>query len=88
MGQSLNDKVKKLLYLSRYRGCKESEIIFSKFSDVHLEHLDEASLDDYEKILEYPDAKLLDWFLFKKDTPDEIKSNLVYSKIINHLFKN
>ncbi|NDB82588.1 MAG: succinate dehydrogenase assembly factor 2 [Alphaproteobacteria bacterium] len=73
--------VKKLLYLSRYRGCKESEIIFSNFAELHLTELNEASLCDYEKILEYPDSILMDWFLFNKTAPQEIVNNLVYQKI-------
>ncbi|MDX1916811.1 MAG: succinate dehydrogenase assembly factor 2 [Rickettsiaceae bacterium] len=85
MDYELSTYIKKLTYLSQYRGCKESEIIFSNFAQKYLTNLDEASLKDYEKILQIPDARLLDWFLFKKETPEDIKNNLVYDKIINSI---
>lgn len=76
---------KKLLYLSKYRGCKESEIIFGRFTERYLYKIDDIKLRAYEEILEYPDAKLMDWFMYKKDIPEKIKNNPVYELVVQCL---
>ncbi|MDX1923710.1 MAG: succinate dehydrogenase assembly factor 2 [Rickettsiaceae bacterium] len=85
MNKNLDDKDKRLLYLCKYRGCKESEIIFGRFVQNYFDALNDAQKNDFEKILQYPDARILDWFMFKKDIPEEIKANLVYEHICNCL---
>jgi antitoxin CptB len=81
------EKLKKLLYMSRYRGCKESEIIFGRFAEKYLQNLNEREQKDYEALLNYPDAKLMDWFMFEREIPDEIKQNSVYGLVVNCLKK-
>lgn len=78
--------VRKLEYLSKYRGCKESEIIFTKFAENYLPKLTIEELKDYELILEETDAVLLDWFMYKKDTPAKIRNNKVYDLILESMY--
>lgn len=74
--------------MSRYRGCKESEIIFENFAQKHLQNLNQREQKDYEALLNYPDAKLMDWLMYKQEIPDEIKQNSVYGLVVKSLEKD
>jgi len=74
-------KLKKLLYNSNYRGCKESEIIFRNFVDKNLNSLSEEELNEYELFLNYTDAQILDWLLYEKPAPKEVEAMSVYKLI-------
>ncbi len=77
--------IRKLQYLSTYRGCKESEIIFQRFAKKHLFQLTLEELNAYEEILECNDAQLMDWLIYKKPAPEYITSNMVYHLVLNCL---
>jgi antitoxin CptB len=52
---------KRLLHRSRYRGAKESDLLFGRFAARHLPQLDAAQLDRYEALLDEPDQDVLAW---------------------------
>ena len=49
----LDVRRRKLYFRSCHRGIKEMDIIFSRFARAVLAELDEAALDDYERMLEF-----------------------------------
>ncbi len=80
-----SEYIRKLQYLSTYRGCKESEIIFQRFVKKYLFQLTSSELNAYEEILECNDAELMDWLIYKKPVPDYITSNKIYFLLLNCL---
>ena len=68
---------KKLLFRSWHRGTRELDLIFGTFADAAIETLDEAELDDYERLLNLPDTDLMDWMLIGKPVPADIDSALI-----------
>lgn len=82
MIQNNENNLKKLLYLSMYRGCKESEIIFTKFAKKYLQNLNSSEQKAYEELLNYPDAILMDWLMYKKNIPSEISQNIIYKLLL------
>ena len=52
---------KRLLHRSRYRGAKESDLLFGHFAARHLPQLDPVQLDRYEALLDEPDQDILAW---------------------------
>jgi len=52
---------KRLLFRSWHRGTREADLILGSFAEAYLAGWDEARLDEYEALLECPDADLFDW---------------------------
>jgi antitoxin CptB len=74
--------IKKLLYQSCNRGCKETDLIIGLFARENLEKMDDNDLLIFEKILQQNDADLYDWYVGKKPIPKEISSDIM-TKIMN-----
>lgn len=72
--------LKRLLYRSGHRGCKETDLIFGKFSENKLAGLDPVLLAAYEKLLDEDDADIWNW-LVGKATPETKE----YSALIDML---
>lgn len=61
--------LKKLIYRSKKRGCKESDLLLDAYSDAQLP---QKSMDDlliYERLLDEQDADIFAWVAGKKETP-------------------
>jgi antitoxin CptB len=73
----LDARRRKLYFRSCHRGIKEMDIIFSRFARAVLAELDEAALDDYERMLELPDDMLFAWATGREQVPEELNSPLL-----------
>ena len=62
---------KRLLFRSWHRGTREADLILGSFAEANLPAFDGARLDDYEALLECPDADLLDWITGRVAPPPE-----------------
>jgi antitoxin CptB len=60
---------KRLLHRSRYRGVKESDLLFGQFAANWLSLLDDTQLDRYEALLDAPDQDLLAWVYGRVPVP-------------------
>jgi antitoxin CptB len=73
---------KKLIYRASYRGTKEMDILLSSFVNIYINKLDETSLLDLEKFLDFEDEIILNFYNY----------NIVEKKIdenkISKLFKD
>jgi antitoxin CptB len=63
-------RLKRLLYRSWHRGCKETDIVLGNFAEENLGKLDALQLDMYEKLLDEQDWDIWNW-LTGKDTPKD-----------------
>ena len=73
----LDVRRRKLYFRSCHRGIKEMDIIFSRFARAVLAELDEAALDDYERMLELPDDMLFAYATGREQVPEELNSPLL-----------
>jgi antitoxin CptB len=71
MTDSLENRRKRLIYQSQYRGVKENDIILGRFAQAHMDTLDARGLDDYEKLLQQPDNDIYDWVAGREPVPAE-----------------
>ena len=62
-------RCKRLVHRSRYRGVKESDLLFGQFAVRHLPSLDDAQLDRYEALLDEPDQDVLAWIYDRLPVP-------------------
>ncbi len=56
-----NIRRKRLLFRAWHRGTREADLILGSFAEAHLAGFDRAGLDEFEALLECPDAELFDW---------------------------
>lgn len=67
----LENRRKRLLYQSIYRGNKENDIILGRFARAHLDGFDSEALDQYEKLLANGDNDIFDWLSGRAEVPAE-----------------
>ncbi|CAN0606490.1 unnamed protein product, partial [Ectocarpus sp. 12 AP-2014] len=54
--------LKKLLYQSCNRGCKETDLIIGQFAKLNLDKMNAYELKTFEEILQMNDADIYDWY--------------------------
>ncbi len=74
--------IKKLLYKSCNRGCKETDLIIGQFAKQNIDKMSKADLYKFEQILHLSDTDIYDWYTKKKLLPSEHSSKLM-SQILN-----
>ena len=57
----LDERRRKLLFRAWRRGVREMDLIVGRFADAHIAALDEPALDDFERLIEVPNAELYAW---------------------------
>jgi antitoxin CptB len=77
----LENRRKRLLYQSIYRGNKENDIILGRFARAHLGEFGAEELDQYEKLLANGDNDIFDWLSGRADVPPE-KDSAVLRKLM------
>lgn len=75
--------IKKLIYKSCYRGCKETDLIIGRFAKDNLEKMSDVELQEFSSILDMLDTDIYDWFTGKKNVPSKYQSETL-SKLINY----
>lgn len=76
MDEPLDRRRRRLRYRSWHRGTRELDLILGPFADVHMEALGPAELDDFEALLDVPDAEVFDWISGKAPPPVRFGSGL------------
>lgn len=56
-------RLKKLTFRAWRRGFREADLILGPFADRHVAQLNPRQLDDFERLLEVPDADLYAWII-------------------------
>ncbi|MGE0155276.1 MAG: succinate dehydrogenase assembly factor 2 [Reyranellaceae bacterium] len=69
--ETMENRRKRLLYQSVYRGNKENDIILGRFARAHLAAFTAEELDQYEKLLANGDNDIFDWLSGRADIPPE-----------------
>ena len=67
--EGLDIRRRKLLFRAWHRGLREVDLILGRFADSHIEELDEASLSEFESLMNVPDGELLAWLTGEADVP-------------------
>ena len=69
-------KIKKLIYRSAHRGCKEMDVILGPFAEQELAGLSAEDVKRYEKFIEEDDWDIYAWVSGKLDMPEEYSDNI------------
>ena len=54
---------RKLLFRAWRRGVREMDLIVGRFADAFIDKFDEPALDDFERLIEVPNAELYAWVI-------------------------
>jgi antitoxin CptB len=68
---SIDNRRRRLLFRSWHRGTREADLLLGAFAEAHLAGFDGERLDQFEALLEVPDADLFDWISGRVAPPDE-----------------
>jgi len=59
--EGLDARRRRLLFRAWRRGVREMDLIMGRFADAYIEQFDETALDDFETLIEAPNADLYAW---------------------------
>lgn len=68
---------RRLRFRAWHRGTREMDFIMGTFADRHLDTLNEAELDLFERLIDLPDRDLFSWVAGTVEPPPEYRSNLL-----------
>jgi antitoxin CptB len=75
----LDERRRKLLFRAWRRGVREMDLIIGRFADVHIANFDDAGLDDFERLIEAPNAALYAWVTGTEAVPAEYDTAVLAS---------
>lgn len=75
-------RIKRLLYQSWYRGCKETDKLLGHFARAHLPGMTDADIDAFEAIMQEQDWDIWNIYTKKAEIPAELKSNRVFMQLM------
>jgi len=67
--EGLDVRRRRLLFRAWRRGVRETDLIVGRFADAYIEALDDAGLDDFERLIEAPNAELYAWVIGAENVP-------------------
>ena len=72
----MDERRKKLLFRSQYRGMRETDLLFGAFAKVHIQNFTSDDLTAFEALLDASDLDVLDWLTGRVDVPKEYDTSV------------
>jgi antitoxin CptB len=66
----LDFRRRRILFRSWHRGLREMDLIMGRFADAEIGILSESDLDEFERLIEVPDADLFRWITGELEAPE------------------
>jgi antitoxin CptB len=76
-GKTLDPRRKKLLFRSWHRGMREMDFVLGRFADAEIDGLTGDELDQYERLLDIPDAEFLQFVTGESPVPGDLDCPLL-----------
>lgn len=77
-------RIKRLLYQSWYRGCKETDKILGPFARACLEEFSDAELDEFEALMAEEDRDLFAWITGMALLPERYQGSTVMQRLLDY----
>ena len=77
----VSKRVRRLIYQASYTGMKETDLLLGHFAKIHLPHLEDSDLTDFENLLEVGDQQIYAWIMGNDPLPN------TYDTSVFHLIK-
>lgn len=75
---------RKLLFRAWRRGVRETDLIVGRFADAYVDKLDATALDDFERLIEAPNAALYAWVAGEENVPQSYDTAVLRQLIDFH----
>ncbi len=76
---------KKAIWRAEHRGIREMDLLMGSFARRHVSSMDEASLQEFEALIDVADLDLYNWLLELVETPAEYRTAIL-SQLKQHQF--
>jgi antitoxin CptB len=73
----LDPRRRKLKFRAWHRGIREMDLIMGRFADACIDELDDAELDDLERLMEVPDPEVYGWITGEFSPPQRFDTGLL-----------
>jgi antitoxin CptB len=84
MAEARDIRIKRLIYQSWYRGCKETDRLLGYFAKDQLVYLDDAELDTFEALLLEEDHEIFAWLTGKEKAPAHYAASPAFQKLLHY----
>ena len=82
--EGLDPRRRKLLFRAWRRGVRETDLIVGRFADAYIDTFDDAALNDFERLIEAPNAELYAWVVGVERAPAEFDTAVLRQLISFH----
>ena len=82
--EGLDVRRRRLLFRAWRRGVRETDLIVGRFADAYIDRLDDGALDDFERLIEAPNASLYAWVVGSEAVPPDYDSAVLRDLIAFH----
>src|ERR1700759_3113728 len=82
--EGLDERRRKLLFRAWRRGLREMDLIIGRFADAHIDKFDAKGLDDFEHLIEAPNADLYAWVIGAESAPAPYDTAVLATLIAFH----
>jgi antitoxin CptB len=80
----LDERRRRILFRAWRRGVREMDLIVGRFADAHIDKFDAAELDQFEQLIEVPNAELYAWIVGNEAVPGEHDSQVLRQLMAFH----
>ncbi len=82
--EGLDVRRRKLLFRAWRRGVREMDLIVGRFADVYIDKFDDGALDEFERLIEAPNADLYAWVVGDRKPPADYDTAVLRQLISFH----
>ena len=82
--EGLDVRRRKVLFRAWRRGVREMDLIIGRFADAHIDTFDDRALDDFERLIEAPNAALYAWVTGGDSVPAVYDTAVLRQLIVFH----
>ena len=82
--EGLDVRRRRLLFRAWRRGVRETDLIVGRFADAYIDKLDDGALDDFERLIEVPNASLYAWVVGSEIVPQDYDTDVLRQLIAFH----
>jgi antitoxin CptB len=82
--EGLDVRRRRLLFRAWRRGVRETDLIVGRFADAYIDRFDATALDDFEALIEVPNAELYAWVVGSESAPANFDTAVLRELIAFH----
>jgi antitoxin CptB len=82
--EGLDVRRRRLLFRAWRRGVRETDLIVGRFADAYIDKFDPGALNDFERLIEVPNAELYAWVAGDESVPQDFDTAVLRQLIDFH----